>query len=107
MSWYIESLLGARHDTRKETLAKLPAELVNLLESKGLLEATGGDGENAKLPEELMQMVRKYFDAEADTMPMDLEEAREHRVALMQERGAFRAMVGHRWENNSYNFCEH
>jgi hypothetical protein len=107
MSWYIESLLGASPETRKEALAKLPAEVVSLLESKGISEAAGSDGENAKLPEELMEMVRKYFDAEGDAMPMGLDEANEHRANLMRERGAFQGMTDHGWEHNLYNFCEH
>jgi hypothetical protein len=107
MSWYIESLLGTSPETRKEALTKLPTELVNLLESKGISEASGSDGENPRLPEELMEMVRKYFDAESDAMPMTLEEAREHRANLMRERSAFQEKPDHGWENHRYNFCEH
>jgi hypothetical protein len=107
MSWYVESLLGTSPEIRKEALAKLPAELVSLLESKGVLESAGGVGENAKLPEELMDMVRRYFDAEGDAMPMSLEEAKEHRANLMRERGAFRESPDAGWNQNYYNFCEH
>jgi hypothetical protein len=107
MSWYLESLLGTSHDARKEALGKLPAELVSLLESKGLSEAASSSGENARLPEELMEMVRTHFDAEGDAMPMGLEEAKEHRANLMRERGAFRGTADHGWERTTYNFCEH
>jgi hypothetical protein len=107
MSWYIESLLGTSPEARKEALTKLPAELVALLQEKGLPEVDGLPAGNAKLPEELMDMVRKYFDEEGEAMPMGLEEAREHREKLMQERGVHHQAAEREWQSNTYNFCEH
>jgi hypothetical protein len=111
MSWYVESLLGKSSEARKEASAKLPAELVALLQEKGLPSAApemdGLPVENAKLPEELMDMVREYFDAEGDAMPMGLEEARKHRAKLMQERGVHHQATERDWQSNKYNFCEH
>ena len=115
MTWYAESLLGTTPDARKEALAKLPAELVTLLREKGLnFDATKeemvGDVvmcENPKLPEELMEMVREYFDANGHAMPMSVEEAREHRAKLMRERSAFQQTAEDGWQNHKYSFCEH
>jgi hypothetical protein len=111
MSWYVESLLGTTSSARKEALAKLPAELVALLQEKGLPAAApeidGLPAENAKLPEELMDMVREYFDAEGDAMPMGLQEAKEHRAKLMRERGAHHQATEEQWMSSTYFFCEH
>lgn len=111
MSWYLDSLLGDVPESRKEALSKLPAELVTLLQEKGtsavVPEADTVPAENAKLPEELMDMVREHFDADGHTMPMGVEEAKEHRLALMQERGAFQRSTEQEWQESSYNFCEH
>jgi hypothetical protein len=111
MSWYLESLLGDAREDRKEALSKLPVELVSLLQEKGMTaavpEVDASPVENAKLPEELMEMVREYFDADGDAMPMGVEEAREHRLALMTERGAFQRNKEHEWQQKSYSFCEH
>jgi hypothetical protein len=107
MSWYIESLLGTSSDARKQALGKLPAEVVSLLESRGLSKVSGPSNKSVRLPEELMEMVRTYFDAEGNTIPMSLEEAKEHRANLMRERGAFRETANDGWERAGYNFCEH
>jgi hypothetical protein len=111
LSWYEESLLGNTPEARKETLAKLPAELVTLLHEKGVA-ATGPGGdvemaENAKLPEELMEMVREYLNDEGKVLPMGIEEAKEHRAKLMAERGAFVQTSEANWQNHTYGFCEH
>jgi hypothetical protein len=111
MSWYLESLLGNTPEDRKEALSKLPVELVSLLQEKGMTavvpEVDALPVETAKLPEELMEMVREHFDADGDAMPMGVEEAREHRLALMTERGAFQRNKEHYWQQKSYSFCEH
>jgi len=107
MSWYAESLLGAS----PQALAKLPAEIVMLLQEKGLksamLERDVAGLKDMKLPEELMDMVRGYLDADGHGLPMSVEEAREHRKELMRERGAYRETLESGWQEHSYSFCEH
>lgn len=111
MSWYADSLLGISLDARKKALAKLPAEIISLLEERGLSSALlNGDGvsfENAKLPKELMDMVREYLDADGHGLPMSVDEAREHREKIMRERGAFQRHAEHGWNENTHSFCEH
>jgi hypothetical protein len=111
MSWYAEELLGTTPEARKEALEKLPAELVLLLKENGLAEesASGKIGlrGSGKLPEELMEMVREYFEAESHGMPMGIEEAKHHRAELMKERGAFVKRSEDSWQDHSYSFCEH
>jgi hypothetical protein len=111
MSWYNESLLGNTPGARKANLAKLPAEILALLQERGFPTTTpGADVEmvqNVSLPEELMDMVREYSDANKDALPMGLEEAKEHRAKLMRERGAFVQAAERGWQEHTYSFCEH
>jgi hypothetical protein len=116
MSWYSENLLGTSTESKKEALGKMPAEVVSLLQERGLSEGVASGegsgiadmvGENAKLPAELMEMVKGYVDAEGHALPMGVEEAKEHREKLMVERGAFAESARKEWKGRSYNFCEH
>jgi hypothetical protein len=108
MSWYAEDLIGTTADVRKQALAKLPAELVAILQERGLLTADNiALSDNAKLPAELLDMVRRYVDAEGHALPMGIEEAREHRVKLMEERSRHVRNAEQAWESSVYSFCEH
>ncbi|KAH3913763.1 hypothetical protein HBI56_079360 [Parastagonospora nodorum] len=108
MSWYAENLLGTTAVARKQALAKLPAELVAILQERGLLTADNiALSDNAKLPAELLDMVRGYVDAEGHALPMGIEEAREHRVKLMEERSRHVRNAEQAWESSVYSFCEH
>lgn len=104
MDWYIDSLLGSTPEGRSEALDNLPPELVTLLQKN----QEGFEGKvNPKLPAEMMEMVKEYFEAATKDMPMGVEEAREHRQRLMRERTAFIKTAEEGWRDNSYSFCEH
>jgi hypothetical protein len=111
MTWYAEDLLGTTLDARKKALEKLPGDLAALVQERGSVIAHMNDGTNftqeTKLPAELMNMVREHADAEGFALPMGIKEARQHRLELMKERGAFRDNVELDWYDRSYNFCEH
>jgi citrate lyase beta subunit len=111
MSWYNECLFGSTPEARKASLAKLPSEVLGLLQERGLsnitLEADVETARGIALPEELMEMVREHLGAEESALPMSLEEAKEHRAKLMQERGAFVKTAEKGWQQHSYSFCEH
>jgi hypothetical protein len=111
MSWYIEALLGTTPEARKEALSKLPAELMALLQEKDLGAKSGTAesvvGGNAKLPEELMDMVREWFVREPADVPMGIEEAWQHRVELMEERKAFVQEAENGWQSEAYDFDKH
>lgn len=105
MSWWAGSVLGDTPEARKEALSKLPAELVAWMQKKGI---TAEDPENDfRLPRELFEMVREYIDADSDDLPMELQEAMEHRKKLMGERSTFHKDADRNWSRTSYNFCEH
>jgi hypothetical protein len=108
MSWYAENLLGTTPEARKEALAKLPAELVAILQERGLISNNGVDlSTNATLPAELLDMVRGYVNAEGHALPMGIEEAREHRLKLMAERTVHARSAAIDWSSRTYSFCEH
>jgi hypothetical protein len=111
LSWYNESLLGDTHEARKAALAKLPAEIVTLLQENGVA-TTGPAGDveitgNASLPVELLEMVREHLENDESALPMGVEEAKDHRDKLMEERGRFVETAEAGWQQHSYSFCEH
>jgi hypothetical protein len=105
MDWYVDALFGLNGRMREEALARLSPDLVNLLAEKGLTSVSVA--REGRLPEELMEYVRKYFDEEKHSLPMSSEEADEHRRKLMQERSAFVKTAEDGWQDQTYSFCEH
>jgi hypothetical protein len=105
LTWYVDALLGSTGAARQEALSKLPPDLVYLLTEKGLSNVTVHT--NNRLPEELMDVVRGYFDEDRFQLPMSVAEANEHRRKLMQERSAFVKTTETGWQQATYSFCEH
>lgn len=106
MDWWLESVLGNAPEAREKAMKKLPTELMALLKEKGF-DGDISAAEEGKLPPELMEMVREHFNAGADVLPMATNEAKEHRLKLMQERSAFVETAESGWQQHSYSFCEH
>jgi hypothetical protein len=52
-------------------------------------------------------MVRQNLDLEKEALPMTMEEAREHRARLMEERGTSVKVAEEGWQRHKYSFCEH
>lgn len=99
-------MLGPSAESRQAALSQIPAELVQLLRENGLLDGNDGlldDRRQGRLPLELMNMLRSYFDATL----MTNEEAKEHRAKLMEVRTSFHAKADGEWQQQKYNFCEH
>jgi hypothetical protein len=105
MSWWVQSLLGSTSELSKENMSKLPSRLVELLREKGA--AMNISGSNGTLSQELMDLIRTHLDTNKDTLPMSIEEAKEHRLKLMQERSAHKVTAEGWWQKYSYCFCEH
>ncbi|KAI1366480.1 hypothetical protein F5Y08DRAFT_133372 [Xylaria arbuscula] len=103
--WWIESIFGRTPESQQAALARLPAEIVQLLEERGFIGQTPLADMQGRLPVELMNMVRAYF---SESSPiMSVEEARAHRLELMKERTAFVDRTNRVMETRSYSFCEH
>ncbi|WZH49633.1 hypothetical protein QYS62_010836 [Fusarium acuminatum] len=105
-SWWLEKAFG---DLSTEEAEKIPNAIANLLseatsgQSIPALEAAVNSG--TPLPKELMDMVKK--EAAKIAGLMSLEEAKEHRLKLMDERSRFQGAVEDEWRQHEYNFCEH
>jgi hypothetical protein len=106
--WWLESIFGTNKVSQVEAASKIPPEILVLI--KDQLPTPAAEvptRQPGSLPPEMMEMVRSYFDLDSDTLPMSLEEAKEHRLELMKERGAFVKLTKDSWNAHSYNFCEH
>ncbi|RTE78942.1 hypothetical protein BHE90_006536 [Fusarium euwallaceae] len=102
-SWWMDSAFGNLGNKNAEKVPQAIAELIlDKTPSHPGLEAAAKRGE--PLPAELMEMVRENV---GDTVPMSLQEAKEHRLKLMETRSAFQKVARNQWQNVGYNFCEH
>ncbi|KAI0429081.1 hypothetical protein F5Y09DRAFT_311426 [Xylaria sp. FL1042] len=102
--WWVESVFGRSAESQQAAVDKFPAELAQVLEEKGLIGKARPNRTNGKLPVKLVDMVRSYFD---ESPGMSDEEARGHRLKLMDERTVFIEEANWEWQNHNYNFCEH
>ncbi|KAH6891529.1 hypothetical protein B0T10DRAFT_485424 [Thelonectria olida] len=104
-SWWLERAFGNLDESNAE---KVPPAIAELLLSKvrnhpGLEAAVKG---GRPLPAEILAMVQEEF-ANGNEMPMSWEEAKEHRLKLMDVRTAVQDGVAEGWEGVTYSFCEH
>ncbi|KAI5459022.1 hypothetical protein BGZ63DRAFT_270168 [Mariannaea sp. PMI_226] len=103
-SWWLERAFGGLDESNAD---KVPQAIAELVLSKAPdhpgLEAAYQTGK--KLPAELQAMVRNEFGG--DATPMSLEEAREHRLKLMDVRSTFQDGARGSWQQVQYSFCEH
>ena len=89
------------------SIVKLPVELAQLLREKGVTTTGSSADENGKLPPELIEIVRKHFNADESALPMSKAEAENHREKLMEVRSTFYSDTDDQWHRHSYSFCEH
>ncbi|KAK4151114.1 hypothetical protein C8A00DRAFT_36248 [Chaetomidium leptoderma] len=112
--WWAEEafsplLLSKKKDDGPSTLSP---QIAQLLVERGLgesqlseaLTAAGKTGDDAKLPPELMNMVRKEL---GEALPMTRKEAEERRLELMRVRSSFQEEAREHWSSVEYSFCEH
>lgn len=109
--WWEESAFGTLGGEGgsgpKGSSVSLPPEIaVLLLEhrlGRGHLDAALKNGRlgTPKLPNEVLDMVRKVF---GDGLPMGREEAEEHRLKLMEERSAANTATNQVWSDTVYSF---
>ncbi|KAJ0121097.1 hypothetical protein J7T55_008258 [Diaporthe amygdali] len=99
--WWAESVFGKSEDSQASAASRLPGEMVQLLREKGV--ALPSSGSTASLPPELLDIVRGGFDLPT----LSLEEAKKHRLKLMEERTTHHGEAIRSWEQASYSFCEH
>ena len=105
LNWWADSIFTRPNQSRSEVLSKLPTELVQLLDQKGV-NIGSSKIEKGRLPPELNDMLRKHFETE-EALLMSEEEAREHRERLMNARSTFQFEADDKWQEHTYSFCEH
>ncbi len=107
--WYTENAFG-KSATAEDPVARLPRDVVQMLAERGVGSAeladalAGGKAGEARLPPELLNMVREAL---GEWRMMTREEAEGHREKLMEERSAFVDNANDKWESTTYSFCEH
>lgn len=93
--WWVDSAFGGSAESRKAAAEKLPAELLQLLRAEGvILDTEAMKAKGTKLPPEVMEMIRSQFSLGT----LSLEEAREHRLVLMEERTSHQREAEEEWD---------
>jgi Protein of unknown function (DUF4246) len=111
--WWVEAILGSTPEMRNAAMSKIPPEIISLIEGErkdtvsSENDATYVEGAARKLPPELTKMLREYLEEDQNASLMVQEEAKEHRLKLMDERGKFVRTSEEDWQAHSYSFCEH
>jgi hypothetical protein len=107
--WWSEAVFGAES---KAAAGEMPPELFQLLLEKGAdrvvkptEELVSKVSSSNRLPVEIMEMIRRENVVPEALMTAD--EARAHRLALMEERSAFVRNNEQKWSSTAYSFCEH
>ncbi|KAG6361951.1 hypothetical protein INS49_010180 [Diaporthe citri] len=99
--WWTGSAFGETKDSRASTAGHLPPYIVQVLREKGI--SLPDNGSRAKLPAELLAMV----DEEFGLSTLNLEQAEEHRLKLMEERTALHGEILETWNQTTYDLSEH
>ncbi|KAM0544342.1 hypothetical protein ACHAPJ_011878 [Fusarium lateritium] len=103
-SWWMERAFGNLNKDNAENIPHAIAQLVSeAAPGHSGLEAAVRGGK--PLPTELMSMVQT--EAGTTAVPMSLDEAKEHRLKLMDERSRYQGEMRDTWDRNTYSFCEH
>lgn len=102
LDWWLEAVLGSPQ--MRQMVAKLPLDVIKLLLQHSNDPGMGNRGFN-RLPPDLGIMTTEHL--KLDAMPMGEEEAKEHRLELMETSIAFEQKVDSEWRSRTYSFCEH
>ncbi|KAK4173741.1 hypothetical protein QBC36DRAFT_303405 [Triangularia setosa] len=107
LDWWAEAVFGGKDQVAK---GDMPSEVFQLLLEQGLADKVSPSKEvldkmSNRFPTEIMDMVRKERVIPEGLMKS--EEAKEHRLKLMEERSRFHEDAESAWNRGLYTFCEH
>ncbi|KAF2106157.1 hypothetical protein BDV96DRAFT_675784 [Lophiotrema nucula] len=111
--WWSEAILGSTLASRHIAVPKIPREIMSLIKSESSKNSgtitiiAPQEGVEPKLPPELTEMIKAYLIEGSDRGLMGPEEAKNHRLKLMEERSRFVRTAEEGWKEHSYGFCEH
>lgn len=100
--WWFDSIVG---DTQKPAPEAVPA--TDDASSSSTVKPEKKRKLPFELPLELMDMVWENFASSEDKGLMSEEEAKEHRIKLMEMRTTFVDKSDKTWHAQTYSFCEH
>ncbi|KAK3311855.1 hypothetical protein B0H66DRAFT_584262 [Apodospora peruviana] len=102
LDWWFEALVGPNSQTVK---GEMPADILQLLVEQGDAAAKLTQSRTRRLPREILDMIcRAGLNVEG---PMTDDEARQHRISLMEERSNFQKKSEDIIARTGYSFCEH
>ncbi|KAK0637448.1 hypothetical protein B0T17DRAFT_480833 [Bombardia bombarda] len=115
MDWWGEAVFGDKESfAAAKTKGEMPPEVMQIMVEQGVTGRLGlaldklddlVASSTERLPAEIMDMVRSLKPTEG---LMSVEEAREHREKLMEERSRADQLSQEKWtETSLWNFCEH
>lgn len=104
LDWWAEAVFGADAEAKR---GNMPPEVFQLLMEQGIADKFPKTdiSHGRKLPHDILQIVR-----ETGVMPKGLitaEEARQHRLELIDIRSRFQEAAESNWSDANYSFCEH
>lgn len=106
LDWWAEAVFGSGKEAKR---SDMPPEIFQLLLEKGLSKQFPKNDitqtQGRKMPPEILDIVRQK-----GVMPkglMTVEEAREHRLELINIRSRFHETSEDDWQSVEYSFCEH
>jgi hypothetical protein len=100
MTWWTGSVLGTTPQALEQAQSISQSDVLDWLQEQATADIP-------RLPRELVDMVSGYVNADGGTITMSVEEARDHREKLMEERSAFQSDTESEWLWHTYSFCEH
>ncbi|KAK3320251.1 hypothetical protein B0T19DRAFT_361383 [Cercophora scortea] len=103
--WWTEAVFGPE---KKASVGQVPDEVLQLPAEEGVAKALPKEKLErlrSRLPSEVMDMIRKQ--GVKLTGLMTVEEAKEHRIKLMNIRSRFHVRSEDGWKVETYSFCEH
>ncbi|KAK0703911.1 hypothetical protein B0T26DRAFT_657139 [Lasiosphaeria miniovina] len=114
LDWWAKAVFGssgtAAGEPQSPVKGQIPPEVLQILLEQGVGKGLKLSGHilsslHGRLPAEVVDMVRAEGKLAEGLMTLD--EARQHRVALMEERSHFHQRSEGEWNNTEYSFCEH
>jgi hypothetical protein len=103
-SWWLENTFQHANEENASDIPQVIAEhMKERIPDNQIIETAVSAGKS--LPAELTNMIKQ--DLEGESLLMTLEEAKEHRLKLMDIRSRVHDSAEQRWNRDQYFFCEH
>ncbi|VUC23569.1 unnamed protein product [Clonostachys rosea] len=103
-SWWLDNIFQDATDENAGDIPQVIAQhMKERIPSNEIVDTAVETGKS--LPAELTNMIREEL--EGDSLLMSLDEAKEHRLKVMDVRSRVHESAEQKWNRNEYFFCEH